>query len=159
MKGRFSTSVDQPVSPKVPPGTYALIGEDYLADPKATGRELDFSDARVSLCKWAVDAVEPKPEDLASLEACARLEYAAVIRKGTYLPPKAGDAVYTPGELRGDLLVFHLKSGELRGSYTLAAKNEQQVKTKGKVEKYEVEKLAAKELEAKVKSIAVEKLK
>lgn len=82
-----------------------------------------------------------------------------MIRKGTYLPPKAGDAVYTPGELRGDLLVFHLKSGELRGSYTLAAKNEQQVKTKGKVEKYEVEKLAAKELEAKVKSIAVEKLK
>lgn len=158
-KARLTVSTDQPITEKLPPGSYVLVGDEYLADPNATGLELDLSDARVWLCKRIVERAEVQRDDLAHLEGCTRIEYAAVIRKTSFTRPKVGDAVYTAGEFRGDMLVFHLATGELRGSYHLSAKNDEQINTKGKVEKHEVEEIAVKELVTNVKEAAVEKLK
>lgn len=158
-KSLLQTSTDEPVAKKLPSGSYALIGEEYLADPTATRTgELELGDSRVWLCKSAVDSTALTPDDLPSLEACTRFEYAAVIRKGTYVAPEIGDSNYRPGEFRGDLLVFHLPSGELRGRYALSAKNEENIQTQKGAAKFEVEKLAMKELASNVKAAAADKL-
>ena len=74
-----------------------------------------------------------KDEDIKSLEACSRFEYAGVIRQSSYTQPDADDGrTYTPGRFSGDLLLFHLPTGELRGHHSLSVSQSDQLELTSK---------------------------
>ncbi|MCC6901738.1 MAG: hypothetical protein IT377_22395 [Polyangiaceae bacterium] len=115
-------------------GTVTVTGENHLEDPKNTSTDvLDLGDPVLSVCKYIVDGRQIADDDIKSLEACARYEYAAVIRQSSYTPPDAsGGSTYTPGTFSGSVLVFHLATQELRDQHSLSVSQSDQLELTSK---------------------------
>jgi hypothetical protein len=139
-----------------------VIGEKFLEDPQrsSSGEELDLSDAGVSVCKSIVANPQVQDDDIKNLEDCSRLEYAAVIRESHFTAPEAQDnSTYKPGQFRGDVLVFHLASGELRARFSVDVSQDQSLKLSGKSpEKHEWEEQAMAYLRRNVQEAVQKKL-
>jgi hypothetical protein len=115
-------------------GTVSVTGENYLEKPNDKSADgLDLGDPVLSVCKSIIESTQIQDDDIKSLEACARYEYAAVIRKSSYTAPEANqDGTYSPGTFSGEVLVFHLASGELRGFHTLFVSQSDQLELTSK---------------------------
>lgn len=121
-KSKSATTAPTTLAQKPYPGTVAVIGDTFLEKPNRTAdpAELDLSDPMLAVCKYVVDATQIQNDDIKNLEACARFEHAAVIQQRSFSPPDADDgSTYTPGRFSGEVMVFHLATGELRARYSL----------------------------------------
>lgn len=155
------TKVDSPVGAALSRGTFALLGEKSLADPGRSPEsgELAFPNVTLSLCKSALGKAPPSADDVGYLEQCAKIEHVAVIRQKELVRPHIRTSkTFDPGTFRGDALVFHLATGEVRGRYLLVVKNDPQLELPGeKHSKDEWEGLAVADLKVNTES-DVEKL-
>ncbi len=155
------TKADAPVSGALSRGTFAVLGDKSLADPGRSGEsgELAFSDVTLSLCKSALAKAPPSADDVGYLEQCAKVEHVAVIRQRELVRPHIRTSkTFDPGTFRGDALVFHLATGEIRGRYLLVVRNDPQLELPGeKHSKDEWEGLAMADLKVNTQS-NVEKL-
>lgn len=114
-------------------GTVSVLGEKFLEKPNSDNEELRIKDPVLSVCRYVVDQKVVQDDDIKSLEACARYEFAAVIRQSSYTQPDADEGTsYKPGSFSGDLLVFHLATGELRGLYSLSVSQDDQLELTSK---------------------------
>jgi hypothetical protein len=143
---------NEPLKKKLETGTWVILGDAWLKDPHhvAAADELSFDTGPVSLCAFAVEENEDEADededeedqepdavddlDVELLQECAALEYVAVIRTHDLDRPEvhADRGTFERGEFRGDLLVFHLKSGEVRGRYKIAVTNDAELTQDGK---------------------------
>ena len=134
-KSKSQTGADTGLAQKPSPGTVAVIGDTFLEKPNRTTDtgELDLSDPVLSVCEYIVERTQINDEDIKSLEACSNVAYAAVIHQRDFTPPDADDGrTYTPGRFSGDVLVFHLATGELRGRYSLDVSQSDQLELTSK---------------------------
>lgn len=129
-KTKSETGSGTGFSEKPWPVKIAVTGEKFLEDPHRTteAAELDLGDPMLSVCKYIVDATQIKDDDIKSLETCAQFEYVAVIREQSFSPPEAEDGrSYTPGSFSGDVLVYHLATGELRANKSVSVTQSDQL--------------------------------
>lgn len=134
-KVKSDTAAVATPGPKPAFGTVAVIGETFLEKPnRATdSSELDLGDPSLSVCRYILDATRVEDDDIKSLEACARYEYAAVLKQGSFSPPDADDgSSYTPGRFSGSILVFHLATGELRALHSIDVSQSDQLELTSK---------------------------
>jgi outer membrane murein-binding lipoprotein Lpp len=151
------TDDDEPVAKKPSSKTVAITGEHCLKDPTASAEDgaLGFCNTILSLCKSILEKTELADGDVGYLEQCSKFEYAAVIRQKKLKLAKINDdgKTFKPGEFRGDVLVFHLPTGKIRGRYSLYVTNDLQLELEGKsVEKDEWAGLAKADLRTNVES-------
>lgn len=121
-KAKSPPGADAAQPQKPSPGSVAVIGETFLEKPNRTTdpAELDLGDPALSVCQYIIDRKQVQDDDIKNLEACARIEYVAVIQVRDFTPPDADDGrSYTPGRFSGQMLLFHLATGEIRGRNSL----------------------------------------
>jgi serine/threonine protein kinase len=118
-KGVAMTRADRPMSQPLASGSYEVIGYDQLDDPT---RQVEFEVAGplLALCGYAVRK-NGDDDALNRLGQCASLTHVGVVRTETLKKPVFSDAgqPVDRGSFRGDVLVYELATGELRGAYRL----------------------------------------
>lgn len=111
---------------------FVTLGDKWLAAPNRLPEagEVPVQSNVLSICasrleKPQAQTADTTQSDVDWLEECAALEYVAVVRPRKVGLPKVNLATktFTPGSYEGDMLLFELASGEIKGRYPLNITN------------------------------------
>lgn len=155
---------DKPFKEKLEEEKFVIVGDKYLADVHytKTDKELEIRDTTLSLCDYDQEnKADPTADDVSRLKECAAWTHAAVIRPRKVSFPKMNMSAKTfaPGEIDGDMLLFELSSGEIKGRYKVVTTNSDKVTyIEGKPED-EWQKVANDDLVTNVTGVTEERLK
>ena len=122
---------DKPFKTKIEKGKFVVVGSKWMSNPHAdvADDELELKSTVLSLCTYQKDNPEIELDHLKYAEECLGWEYIAVARpKSVALPKlKAGTKTFEPGSFIGDLLLFEVKSAEIKGRYQMSITNSDQL--------------------------------
>jgi hypothetical protein len=118
---------DKPFKTKLEKGKFVIVGSKWMTNPHAdvADDELELKPTVLSLCTYDKDKTEIALNDLKYAEECLGWEYIAVVRQKSLSMPKVKMATKTfdPGSFIGDMLLFEVLSGEIKGRYQMSITN------------------------------------
>jgi|RhiMethySRZTD1v2_1073278.scaffolds.fasta_scaffold36273_7 hypothetical protein len=118
---------DRPFKTKVESGKFIVIGNEWLVNPhrEVGGGELELKNTTLSLCAYDADKTQIAPNDLKYAEECLGWEYLAVVRQRGLTMPRVKMATksFDAGSFVGDMLLFEIASGEIKGRYQMSITN------------------------------------
>lgn len=123
--------VSQPLATKLENAKFAIIGQKWVTEPfrDPAPDELDFDHSVFSICSSTATDEKLDAEDLKYMQECLAWEYLAVVRpRGVTMPKvKLAEKSFEAGSCTGDVLLFELKSGEVKGRYTMNITNSDEI--------------------------------
>lgn len=118
---------DKPFKEKLEKARYIILGDRWLADShhEAGADELELDNTVYSLCAYGLDKPILKPDDQKYADECLAWQYVAVVRPRSLTLPKVnmGTKTFAPGSFIGDMLLFEVKTAEIKGRYQMSITN------------------------------------
>lgn len=130
-KSEPAVRVDKPFKEKLEKEKVIILGDKWVPDVgyTQTDKELKILDATISLCNSNKEKTEFTTDEVKWFKECVAFTHVAVIRPKKIAFPKMNMAAKTfePGEVNGDMLLFELSTGEIKGRYKLVITNSDKV--------------------------------
>ncbi len=162
-KSEPAVASDRPFATKLEAKTFVILGEKWLADASrdAAKDELDLGNTVLRICASTVYIDSPKEEDAKYLKECLAWEYVAAIRtrKVAYPVVKLGTKSFDAGDVQGDMLLFHVATGALKGRYAMHTTNADEITGFEEKPESEWQSTANRDLLENLVGVAEEKLK
>jgi hypothetical protein len=118
---------DKPFKTKIEKGKFVIVGSKWATNPHAdvADDELELKPTVLSLCAYDKDKTEIAANEVKYAEECLGWDYIAVVRQKSLTMPKVKMATKTfdAGSFIGDMLLFEVASGEIKGRYQMSITN------------------------------------
>jgi len=118
---------DRPFKEKIDKDKFVIVGSKWVTNPHAdvAKDELELKPTVLSLCTYQKDNAEIEADHVKYAEECLGWEYIVVVRQKSLLMPKVKMATKTfdPGSFIGDMLLFDIKTGDIKGRYQMSITN------------------------------------
>lgn len=118
---------DRPLKTKLEKGKFVILGDKWLTEPQrdAAADELKLDNTVLFLCTHGAEKAALEANDVKYFEECLGWDYIAVVRPRRLDLPKVkmGTSTFAPGSFKADMLLFEVKSGEIKGRYQMGITN------------------------------------
>lgn len=153
---------DRPHADKVSGDGLLVIGEKWFSEPRAdvSASEVDLKHTVYGLCASMVYTGIAKEDDAKYLRECLGFQWVAVVRARKTTLPKVDMATskFKPGFVEGDVLLFEVSTGEVRGRYRLAATNGDTLSNRDDTKEGEWDRQLLRDLRENVLAVVTERL-
>lgn len=127
VKSEPDVKADKGFKTKLEKEKFVIIGDKWCEDPQYRhgDSEIDLGSSVLYLCKSALEKTSPASDDLKYWEECLSWTHLAVLRprKISFPKIKMESKTFEPGEVTGDMLLFDIASGEIKGRYRMRITN------------------------------------